>query len=60
MIRCDQCRTPIKPGEEYHHAGHTLCEACCMEKRLPRRRKTHWEYLRSIKSEYILCGWLEK
>jgi len=53
---CSTCRKEIKEGETYHHNFKGLCEDCCMDMRTPRTRKTHWQYLRSIKTEYLVPG----
>jgi hypothetical protein len=31
-----------------------LCDDCRMERLLRPRRKTHWQYLNSIKGEYLI------
>ena len=53
---CDGCRSEIADEEAYTHKGKTLCEDCCINTRMPRSRKTHWQYLRSIKTEYLKPG----
>lgn len=53
---CDICRSEIAPGEDYLHASKTLCENCYLDVRTRRVRKTHWQYLRSIKSGYLIPG----
>ena len=55
-IKCSKCDQEIKPGEEYHHQSVVLCEDCCMDTRMSRTRKTYWQYLRSIKTEYLIAG----
>jgi hypothetical protein len=30
-----------------------LCVDCCMDLRTDRTRKTHWQYLGAIKTEYL-------
>ena len=55
-MRCDRCRKQIEPGQEYQHGSQTLCVQCCMELRMPRRRKTHWQYLSAIRSQYLQPG----
>ncbi len=51
--RCNICGSQMESGETYHHRGKILCEDCCLDMRMPRARKTHWQYLRSIKREYL-------
>jgi len=51
---CSICQKKLKPGEDYHHHSKTLCDDCCIEIRTQRVRKTHWQYLRSIKTEYLI------
>jgi len=51
---CCICRTKIKAGEEYNHNLKVLCEDCCLNIRTPSVRKTHWQYLNSIKTEYLI------
>ena len=41
-------------GEEYQHHGKALCEACYLEIHNTRTRKTHWQYLKSIKTDYLI------
>ncbi len=55
-MRCDRCRKQIEPGQEYQHGSQTLCVQCCMELRMPRRRKTHWQHLTAIRSQYLQPG----
>jgi hypothetical protein len=53
---CYSCGKKIQEGEEYHFNSKVLCEECCVEIRTPRVRKTHWQYLGSIKEEYLIPG----
>ncbi len=53
MAKCSKCLTVIE-GEEYHHYSKVLCEDCYMDVCMPRARKTHWQYLRSIKTDYLI------
>ena len=50
-IKCSNCQTEIKAGEKYNLHSKVLCAACCMEIRTTSTRKTHWQYLKSIKAE---------
>jgi len=53
---CANCRAEIKTGEAYRHLKQMLCEDCYMDIKMPRKRKTHWQYLKSIKTEYLKDG----
>jgi hypothetical protein len=53
-IYCSMCHTKIKAGEEYNHNLKVLCEDCYIHILTPRVRKTHWQYLKSIKIEYLI------
>jgi DNA-directed RNA polymerase subunit RPC12/RpoP len=55
-IKCSKCNTEILAGEEYTHQSNVLCEDCFLDIRTPRVRKTHWQYLRSKKTEYLIHG----
>lgn len=55
-MRCDRCHRRIKPGQEYRHGAQALCADCCMELRWPLKRKTHWQYLSAIRSQYLQPG----
>ena len=50
---CDRCRERIEEGKKYLHGSSILCEDCYMAVRTTRARKTHWQYLKSIKTEYL-------
>jgi len=56
MKKCSNCHKEIKTGEEYNYQVKILCEDCYMDMRMPRVRKTHWQYLKSIKTEYLIPG----
>ena len=53
---CGVCQTEIKEGGEYNHNSKVLCEDCCIRVRMSRGRKTHWQYIGSVKSEYLIPG----
>ena len=53
---CSYCGQEIEPSNAYRHGMGILCEDCCMDVRSPRSRKTHWQYLRSIKAGYLIPG----
>ena len=53
-IECVRCQARISAGEAYIYRMERLCEECCIDARSPRVRKTHWQYIRSIKGEYLV------
>jgi len=53
---CKKCHMGIKRGEEHIHHGMILCEDCFIDEVMAPKRKTHWQYLRSIKTEYLRYG----
>jgi hypothetical protein len=53
---CSNCRKKISIGKEYYYNTKELCEDCCIDIRTPRVRKTHWQYIGSIKGDYLIPG----
>lgn len=53
-IYCGICHEEINTEEKYEHHAKVLCENCCINIRTRRVRKTHWQYLRSIKTGYLI------
>ncbi len=53
MTCCSMCQKKINNNEQYLYGGKGYCEDCMMDQRVSRTRKTHWQYIRSIKSEYL-------
>jgi predicted amidophosphoribosyltransferase len=53
---CSNCHKKVKKGEAYHYHLSVLCEDCCIDMHTPHVRKTHWQYLRSIKADYLRFG----
>ena len=51
--RCDVCRRPTRPDGLSRQRTGRLCDDCHMEACLPRVRKTHWQYIGSIKGDYL-------
>ena len=51
---CTRCYKNIKAGEDRNHLSKVLCEDCYLDVRTVATRKTHWQYLRSIKTEYLI------
>lgn len=50
---CAACGRPAPAGEGREHLGRWLCEDCYVQARIDRTRKTHWQYLGAIKTEYL-------
>ncbi len=50
---CAVCKTKIVRGKDYCHQATVLCEECYIDVRTARKRKTHWQYLASIQTEYL-------
>jgi len=55
-IHCDRCQALIAADDAQTHGSQRVCEACFMDIRTSRRRKTHWQYLRSPKADYLHPG----
>lgn len=53
MKKCGQCGKSIEDDEERNHNSILLCEDCYLDIRLTRRRKTHWQYIKSVKNDYL-------
>lgn len=53
MILCERCRRHIPADDVYLNNSKRLCEDCCMDLRITRKRKTHWQYVGSIKGDYL-------
>ena len=53
---CNICHKKIPAEKAFDYDSKNLCEDCCMELRTPRVRKTHWQYLSSIKADYLIPG----
>lgn len=51
---CNKCQKPIGPGKEYQYKAKVFCEDCCIAIRTPLVRKTHWQYIGSIKGSYLI------
>ena len=51
---CTRCCKNIKAGEEHNHYYKVLCEDCYLDVRMVVTRKTDWQYLGSIKTEYLI------
>lgn len=52
-ITCSRCQRQLRRHQIYTHNGRCYCEACCLAIRIQRPRKTHWQYIRSVKSDYL-------
>jgi len=53
---CSNCHKKVKKGKEYHYHIKVLCEDCCIDMHTSPVRKTHWQYLGSIKADYLRFG----
>jgi len=53
---CSNCHKKIKKQEAYHYHSNALCEDCVIDTYTPYVRKTHWQYLGSIKADYLRGG----
>ena len=51
---CQICGRRLHADEVYRHRARTLCEDCCLDVRTPHRRKTHWQYIGSIRGDYLI------
>jgi len=52
-VDCARCRTRIKINDVCFHQDRPLCADCAVEIRMKRSRKTHWQYIKSVKSDYL-------
>lgn len=55
-FRCGRCHADLVPDEVYRVGNDLLCESCCLDRRITRPRKTHWQYISSIKRDYLKPG----
>jgi len=53
---CSNYHKKVKKGKEYHYHIKVLCEDCCIDMHTSPVRKTHWQYLGSIKADYLRFG----
>lgn len=53
-IKCHNCQKRLQPGEFYRYMQKVLCEQCCLDMCTPKTRKTHWQYIGSIKTQYLI------
>ena len=53
---CGTCGKLIEPENTFIHQSKFFCEECCIDIRTPHARKTHWQYLGSIKADYLIPG----
>lgn len=50
--KCDHCGKIIT--ENYYTLNRKkLCEDCCIAARTTYQRKSHWQYIRSVKEDYL-------
>lgn len=50
---CQGCGRPLGAGQGYGPGGRELCVDCAMDRGLAPKRKTHWQYLGAIKTQYL-------
>jgi len=53
QAECSNCGKKIEEEDSYDHNHRVLCEDCFVEAKMTRKRKTHWQYLTSIKTDYL-------
>ncbi len=51
--RCDRCGGQLTAESSFRHLSEVLCEECYIQARMPLKRKTHWQYIGSIKGQYF-------
>jgi len=51
---CGTCGKMIEPENTFIYRSKVFCEECCIDARTPRVRKTHWQYIGSIKADYLI------
>ena len=56
QISCARCQALVAARDAHTHGSQPVCEVCYMDIRTPRVRKTHWQYLRSPKTDYLRRG----
>ena len=52
--KCEQCSAILTDDDSYEFDGKSYCEDCVLTLGMPGIRKTHWQYLKSIKTEYLI------
>ena len=55
-INCAKCNQEIKGNNNFVHNSKMLCEDCYLDIQMKPSRKTHWQYIKSIKTEYLREG----
>jgi hypothetical protein len=53
---CSNCQKTIIKENAYLYHKIVLCEDCCIDMHTPYARKTHWQYIGSIKVDYLHVG----
>ena len=53
LKKCSKCKTKIQVGIEHSYNSKILCEDCYIDVCMPRVRKIHLQYLKSIKTDYL-------
>lgn len=52
-LYCLKCEKQIIPARIYGDGNKPLCEQCCLVLHSRPVRKAHWQYIRSIKADYL-------
>jgi hypothetical protein len=55
-IHCQSCNLKMQTDEAHEYHGKTMCEDCFIDIKMRPKRLPHWQYLRSIKSDYLQPG----
>jgi len=51
---CSICGERITTSNYYQNKEEIMCEECYLEARVDRGRKTHWQYIKSVKNDYLV------
>ena len=52
--KCSSCGANIPVEDGYTYESKFVCEDCYIDLRSPKTRKTHWQYIKSVKTEYLI------
>jgi len=52
-LYCSECEKLRVPAQVYGDRNKPLCEQCCLVIYSRPARKTHWQYIRSVKADYL-------
>ena len=56
QLFCSNCHKKVKKEKAHHYKSNVLCEDCCIDMQTSYVRKMHWQYLGSIKTDYLRFG----